>query len=382
MHKSLKNVIIIFVGTLFLSLFSNTLSPFITTIRNTYSLSNGIISMLPSAVYGASFIISLIGAKVIIKLSLKKSIYFGLSLIILSSAIIIFSKSFYMLLSAYFLSGLGTGLSGLGFVTLLSLLPRKYQKYGLYNACYGLGGILILPIDRFILKSGINFNYTYTFHIITISILIFLTTRIEEVSIIHLGPKENSFISVFSNSFILMLCIAIFFYVGIEISTTNWTGDFLEKYYHLNKLEVPNILLAFWILFTIGRAFSDILLEKVGQLKFLSISPILSILGVFVMLHGTTKFHAIVGISIIGITISAIYPAIQGYIMQHVSKEQIPSTSATISMFNSLGATFLTYVIGFAGQIKITYVFIIQIFFYIYISLVAAKYLLFKPKKI
>ncbi|MFL0249535.1 MFS transporter [Clostridium neuense] len=380
MHKNFKNMVIIFIGTFFLSLFSNTLSPFITTIRSTYNVSNSVISMLPSVVYSASFIMSLLGAKIILKLGLKKSLYSGLLLLILSSTIIIFSRSFYILLVAYFFSGLALGLSGLSLVTLLSLLPKKYQKYGLYNACFGLGGILILPLDRFILKSGINFNYTYIFHILTITVLIFLASKIEEVSIIKFGSKETSFISVVSNPFILMLCIAIFFYVGAEISTTNWTGNFLEKYYGLSKLEVPGILSGFWILFTIGRAISDILLEKIGQLKFLSISPIISILGVLIMLLGKTKVHAIIGVSIIGITISAIYPAIQGYIMQHISKKQIPSTSAAMSMFNNLGATLLTYGIGFAGGIKITYVFIIQIFFYLYISLVSIRYLVLKPK--
>ncbi|MCD2345454.1 MFS transporter [Clostridium guangxiense] len=382
MHKNFKNMAIIFIGTFFLSLFSNTLSPFITTIRSTYNVSNSVISMLPSVVYCASFIMSLIGAKIIIKLGLKKSLYCGLLLLILSSIIIIFSTSFYILLIAYFISGLALGLSGLSLVTLLSLLPKKYQKYGLYNACFGLGGILIQPIDRFILKSGINFSYTYIFHMLTVCIFIFLATKLEEVSIIKFGSKETKFISVISNPFTLMLCIAIFFYVGAEISTTNWTGNFLEKYYGLSKLDVPGILLGFWILFTIGRTLSDILLEKIGQLKFLSISPIISILGVLIMLLGNTKLHAIIGISIIGITISAIYPAIQGYIMQHISKEQIPSTSAAMSMFNNLGATLLTYIIGFAGGIKITYVFIIQIFFYLYIALVSARYLLFKQKNI
>lgn len=382
MHKNPKNMLIIFIGTFFLSLFSNTLSPFITTIRSTYNVSNNIISMLPSVVYCGSFIISLLGTKVIMKLGLKKSLYCGIILTILSSLIIIFSNSFYMLTIAYFFSGFALGLSGLSFVTLLSLLPRKYQKYGLYNACFGLGGILIQPIDRFILKSKINFNYTYIFHILTMIILFFLVTKTEEISIIKFNSKKNNIISSISNPFILVLCIAIFFYVGIEISTTNWTGNFLEKYYGLSKLEIPEILSGFWILFTIGRIFSDIVLKKIGELKFLSISPIISILGVIIILLGNTKLHAIIAISIIGISISAIYPAIQGYIMQHIPKEKIPSTSAAISIFNNLGATLLTYVIGFAGGIKITYVFIIQIFFYIYISSVAAKYLLFKPKNI
>lgn len=180
---------------------------------------------------------------------------------------------------------------------------------------------------------------------------------------------------------VLLLSIAIFFYVGAEISTTNWTGTFLENYYGITKADVPGILSSFWILFTLGRVVGDKFLEKVGQLKFLSISPIIAIIGIFVILSGNTKIQALIGIAVIGLSISLIYPAIQGYVIQHVENEYVPAASAVITIFNNLGATFLTYIIGFAGGIKVSYVFIIQIFFYAYILIVAVNYLVFKSKR-
>ncbi|CDL90290.1 hypothetical protein CTDIVETGP_0360 [Clostridium tyrobutyricum DIVETGP] len=41
----------------------------------------------------------------------------------------------------------------------------------------------------------------------------------------------------------------------------------------------------------------------------------------------------------------------------------------------------MTYIIGFAGGQKVTYVFIIQIVFYLYIIFVAARYLILKPRQ-
>lgn len=98
MNKNLKNMIIIFIGLFFLSLFSNTMSPFITTIKNTYHVSNDVIAVLPSVVYCASFIMAMLGAKLMPMLGLKKGLYFGLSFVILASLIILFSQSFYMVL--------------------------------------------------------------------------------------------------------------------------------------------------------------------------------------------------------------------------------------------------------------------------------------------
>lgn len=381
MNKNLKNMIIIFIGMFFLSLFSNTLSPYITTIKNTYHVSNSVIAMLPSIIYLASFIMSIVGAKLMAPLGLKKGVYLGFLFEILASFVIVFSKSFYVLLFGYFISGLAVGMGSLMLNTILSMLPKKYQKFGLANACFGLGGILILPIDRFILKQNISFNYTYIIHIVIVIIFILLATRIEGIDSIH--SEDNSSASSFGvlkNPMVLLLSIAIFFYVGNEISTTNWTGTFLESFYGLSKTEVPNILLGFWILFTLGRAVGDKFLESFGQLKFLSISPIISIIGIFVILSGNTKIQALIGIGIIGITISLIYPALQGYLVQNVAKKDVPATSAVITIFNNLGATFLTYVIGFAGEIKVSYVFIIQILFYAYIIIISARYLIFKPK--
>ncbi len=105
-------------------------------------------------------------------------------------------------------------------------------------------------------------------------------------------------------------------------------------------------------------------------------------MGIIILLFGKSKIQALTGFAIIGISISLMYPALQGYIVQHVTEKNIPSASAVTMIFNNLGATFLTYIIGFAGGIKITYVFIIQILFYIYIALISVYYRIFKPGKV
>jgi fucose permease len=382
MKKDSKNMIIVFVGYFFSSLFSNTLSPFITTIKNNYNVSSNIIAILPSVVYFASFGMSIVGAKLMSKLGLKKGLSIGCFLTIFASLIILVSKSFYILLFGYFMSGLAIGMMSLFSSTILSILPPKYQKFSLANACFGLGGILILPMDRLILKNGIRFNYIYIIHIVFMCLLLILVRKIDIESLSKNKHHSKVSFNVIKNPLVLLFSIAIFFYVGAEISTTNWTGGFLEKYYGLSKSEVPNILSSFWILFTIGRIIGDKILDKVGQLKFLSISPIGVIIGIFIILTGTNKIQALIGMAVIGISIAVIYPALQGYIVQNVGKESVYSASAIIMIFNNLGATFLTYIIGFAGGINITYVFIIQILFYVYIVLVSVRYLTFNDLKI
>ncbi|ADK16329.1 sugar MFS transporter [Clostridium ljungdahlii] len=382
MEKNFKAMVTIFIGYFLLSLFSNTLSPFITTIKSTYNVSSYVIAFIPSVVYCAALITNIVGAKLMPWLGIKNGLYLGIVFEIFASLIIVFSKSFYVILTGYFMAGLATGMACLYLSTMLSLLPQKYQKFSFANACFGLGGILILPIDRFILKMGIKFNYTYIIHILLISFYIILVSKMDRRTFYKSNSKCNTSFSILKNPMILLLCIAVFFYVGAEISTTNWTGTFLKKYYGISKIEVPNILLSFWILFTIGRSLGDKFLERVGQLRFLSISPLISILGIIILLFGKSKLQALTGFAIIGISISIMYPALQGYIVQHVTEKNIPSASAVTMIFNNLGATFLTYIIGFAGGIKITYVFIIQILFYIYIALISVYYRIFKPGKV
>ena len=381
MNKNFKNMIKIFIGFFFLSIFSNKLTHFITTIKNTYGVSSDTIAILPPVVYCASFIMSIIGARLMSVIDLKRGVHIGFLFAIIASIIIFVSKSFYILLIGYFISGLAVGMGVLFLTTMLSLLPVQYQKFSFFNACFGLGGILILPIDRLILSNNINFNYTYIIHIITLAVFIIISSKIEIYSSCARGAECNNTFSILKNPLVLLLSIAIFFYVGAEISTTNWTGTFLENYYGITKADVPAILSSFWILFTLGRVVGDKFLEKVGQLKFLSISPIVAIIGIFIVLSGNTKIQALIGIAVIGLSISLIYPAIQGYVIQHVGNEYVPAASAVITIFNNLGATFLTYIIGFAGGIKVSYVFIIQIFFYVYILIVAVNYLVFKPRR-
>jgi MFS family permease len=98
MNKNSRNMVIVFAGFFFLSLFSNTLSPFITTIKNTYNVSSDTIAILPPVVYFASFIMSIVGSKLMSVLGLKKGLYLGLLFAIFASIIILFSKTFYILL--------------------------------------------------------------------------------------------------------------------------------------------------------------------------------------------------------------------------------------------------------------------------------------------
>ncbi|OMH22857.1 MFS transporter [Clostridium pasteurianum] len=324
---------------------------------------------------------SIVSARLQNMMTLKRGLHVGFLFAAIASIVILVSKSFYVLLVGYFISGLAVGMGTVFLTTTLSLLPKEYQKFSLGQACFGLGGILILPIDRFILKNNIAFNYTYIIHIICVIAFIIISSKVEVNAPCEKEDRCVNTFSILRNPLVLLLSLAIFFYVGAEISTTNWTGTFLESYYGLTKAEVPGILSSFWILFTVGRAMGDKILEKVGTLRFLSISPLVSILGIFIILSGNTKIQSLIGIAVIGLSMSLVYPAIQGYVIQHVDSEYVPAASAIVTIFNNLGATFLTYIIGFAGGIKVSYVFIIQIFFYAYIFIVALHYLISKTGK-
>ncbi|MDF2880417.1 MAG: fucose permease [Clostridiaceae bacterium] len=376
MERNYKHMVMVFIGLFFVSLFSNTLSPFITTIKSFYNVNSDFIAVLPSVVFIASSVMNVLGFKLISILGLKNGLSTSIILCIAASILIFFSKSFYILLIGYFLSGLGIGMSYLFLSTILSLLPKKYQKFSLYNAFFGFGGILILPMARLIILNRIPFNYTYLIHITTLSIYLIFVFKLKNAPKVSSKFTWSSIGSILKSPLVLYFSLAIFFYVGAEASTTSWTGSFLERYYGVSTGDVPNILLGFWILFTTGRVIGDFFINKLGQLKLLIISSFGAIFGIAITLTGSLKIQAFIGIAVIGIMISIMYPAIQGYMVQNVSTSNIPATSTIIGIFNSLGAMVLTYIIGIGGNIKISYVFILQIFFYVYIAFVSSKFLI------
>lgn len=376
MERDYTQMVVVFIGLFFVSLFSNTLSPFITTIKSFYNVNSELIAILPSVVFIASSAMNILGFKLIAALGLKNGLGTSIILCIAASILIFFSKSFYILLIGYFLSGLGIGMSYLFLSTILSLLPKEYQKFSLYNAFFGFGGILILPMARLIILNHIPFNYTYLIHVTTLSIYLIFVFKLKSTPKVSSKFTLSSLGSILKNPLVLYFSFAIFFYVGAEASTTSWTGSFLERYYGVSTGEVPNILLGFWILFTTGRVIGDFFINRIGQLKLLIISSLGAVCGIAITLTGSLKIQAFTGIALIGIMISIMYPAIQGYMVQNVSIDDVPSTSTIIGIFNSLGAMILTYAIGIGGNIKISYVFIIQIFFYAYIAFVSSKFLI------
>lgn len=374
MNKDFKNMLFVFFTMFLLAVFSTTLSPFMTTIKKFYNLSDTQVAIIPAAVFFAALIMNLFGARLAALIGLKKGIYIGCVIAILASVIIVFSRNYYVFLTGAFIQGISYGILCVFSTNILALLPGKYQKYSLFNAFYGFGGMIILPIAKFFIKNNINFSYAYIIHICTFSILLLLAINIGELPKVNNEFEWSHIGEVLKDRQVLMFAIAIFAYVGAEISTTTWSGIFLESHYLISKIQVPNILLIFWLMFSSGRIIGDKFINKYGQLKILEFSTIGSIAGILILLAGQNETSAYFGLAVVGSMFALQYPCIQGFVIACVSRDRIPSVNTIIATSNSLGAFLLTYLIGLSAGINVNCVFIIQILIFAYIFILAKKF--------
>lgn len=375
MNKDFKNMLFVFFTMFLLAMFSTTLSPFMTTIKKFYNLTDNQVAIIPAVIFLAALIMNILGARLAALLGLRKGLCIGSAIGILASVIVVLSRNYYMLLVGAFIQGISYGLVCVFSTNVLTLLPVKYQKYSLFNAFYGFGGMIILPIAKFFIKNNINFYYVYIIHICTFSILLLLSARIGQLPKVNTEFEWSHIIEVLKDRRVMMFAIAIFVYVGAEISTTTWSGTFLESHYSISKVQVPNILLVFWLLFSSGRLIGDKFINKFGRLKMLIISTIGSIIGILILLMGQATFNAYLGIAVIGTMISLQYPCIQGFVAASVSRDRLPSVNTVITTSNSLGAFILTYLIGLSATLNVNYVFIIQIAIFTYICILAVRFL-------
>lgn len=196
---------------------------------------------------------SFFGGRAYDRLSGHKLMAFTMLVVGVSSAVIPIARSLEILLFAFFLSGLASGILDVGCNTLLMWIHGEKVGPFLNGLHFFFGvGSLIAPIllAQVLVKTGdIHWLY-WTFSIISIPIMVWLWTLPEPQHTVTEEEKQSSTFPVYT---VLLVAIMFVLYVGLELGFGNWIYTYALTLELGTTITAAYLTSAFWGSFTIGR---------------------------------------------------------------------------------------------------------------------------------
>jgi fucose permease len=211
-----------------------------------------------------------------------------------------------------------------------ALIPLLAAKY------WGLDWKLLFPI-----YSGI----------ILIATIYLLSTKIDEKKDENSSPASfRSVLSLLKNPYVFFMVLAIFLYVGAEVSMSAKLPNYLEHKFNfdIKSLGLWGTLFFFLALMT-GRFLGGVILNWMTPSKFLKITTLISILGILGLYVATTSVMGFVAIFVIGLGFANIFPLVFS-----ITIDAMPERSNEISglmVTAIIGGAFVPVVFGAIADI-------------------------------
>lgn len=364
---------LIFFSIFMLSLVVNSVPPLMTTLQETFNMSVGVSSVIPFFRNIGNILISISGAFLIAIMGLRRSIIIGMLYEILSLVLFIFSNNSYLLIISMFFLGSAMGQVILVLISMFDHLDEQYQKYGLFHAFFGFGGIIGPLIISITLKNNINFKYPFIFYLaIILSLFLFIIIKRVPENIKYKAYNFSEASEVLKNKFIIILIIVFILYSGSEIGIITWGSNLFKDYFHFSKEYASIFLSLFWIMFTIGRIITDYLYKHM-KIKVTIIFSFLAVLDIIFMFL-LSKYSPYL-FSLLGLMLGPIFPSTQKFLNSNLSHREVGLVAGMVSLSIGIGGALLTTLMGYFGDFSMAYSYLIP-----FVSLMIVAFLSWKVK--
>lgn len=284
-------------------------------IKNDFQLDDKMTQLLPSLVFVWFFIFSVPAGILLERFGKKKILNIGMLVSGLSMVIPVLHYSFESMICAFILLGIGNTVVQVAANPLLYdvVSKDKFSSYmslsQLIKASCSLAGPIIAVFMS--IQIGDWKLVFLVYALVTMITILWLSSKsIKEFKSMDRTATFGSCFSLLKNRSILLLVLGIFVVVGSEVGMKTNIANLLQG---VHNLTLDNASLAISIFFSaqmIGRFVGAISLRFVDINRFFRLSTILSLVGLFMVLFIPGVWSARIGIFVIGVGTSNIFPLI------------------------------------------------------------------------
>lgn len=283
-----------------------------------------------------------------------------------------FAKAFWMLCVFAIPYGIGAGAVDAALNNYVALnYPARHLSW--LHCMWGVGASISPYIMSYALTGGLGWEngFRIVFYIqIALSAVLFFALPVwrkcGDKSVIFLKnshrisenalsaqdeQKKVSTFSVFKIKGIVLVFIAFLAYCAMEQTAGIWATSFLVNYKGIDAVVASKFASFFYIGITVGRAITGFFADKVGDKRLIRYGTLIILSGILlVALPVSVSWCALAGLIVIGLGCAPIYPAIVHSTPSNFGKENSQAIIGLQMAFAYVGSTFMPPLFGVLAQ--------------------------------
>jgi len=340
-----------YIGFIAVGIIANIIGPLLPAIRTDIDINYSQGGMLLSGQFIGMLITSIIGGYLIHKTGKKAFMLSGSVLIITGLLGCLTAKSYLILYVFNLITGFGYGIYELGINVLCadSSEENKGSDMNFVHFFYGVGAI-IAPLIAFACTEYLN-NWRFAFGLaliapIFVSILL-IRYRIDGHASVDstVDKPAAKGLNPLASPLLWIAGVAMFFYVGVEVSTGGWITDFWSSTLPDSFIPASFTATIFWLSITAGRLFSGKIADRIGLNNYLlAASAGTLVLSAAWRLLPQGSWTLLI-IAALGLLCSGQFPTTMAIVTAHFS-ERPGIAAGFISVFAGLSGFFIPAGIG------------------------------------
>jgi fucose permease len=325
------------------------------SILSTYQLTPATVTLLFVSQISGYIVAAFSSSLVSSRLGLARMLLVAASSLTAALLIYALSPSWFIMVAAGTLLGLGIGLIDAGINTYIVQDSRSANLIGSLHAFYGIGALLGPAVATTLLAVGMNWRQVYlvlasVVSVLVVGLVIILIYRYQPM-MMRVTTSDTTAVGNLRRSLhhpaVLLTGLLLMVYVGTEASIGNWAYTVQSVARQTPELIAGYSVSAYWMGLTIGRFSLSYWLNRLGAVRTISLSLSLLMLS---LLTWWLLPNLWISLPLIGFALAAIFPATIWLIPQRVPKSLVPAAVGFATSTASFGAAIVPTGVGWLAN--------------------------------
>ncbi|BBC27120.1 MFS transporter [Pseudanabaena sp. ABRG5-3] len=325
------------------------------SILQEYNLTSATITLLFVSQISGYILAALTSSIVNSRLGLGRMLFFAASMLTIALSIYALSPTWWLMVAAGNLFGLGVGLIDAGINTAIAQDDHSTNLIGLLHGFYGIGALSGAAIATTLLAIGMNWRQVYGVLAAIVSLLMMSVLA----AIIYRYPSMTQSKAAFhtpawqhlgrslQTPLVWFTGLLLLIYVGLEASISNWAYIVQVSDRQIPALVAGYSLSAYWVGLTVGRFILGYFLRSLGAVKTISMSLVLLMIGLLAWWQLPEQW---ISLPMIGFALAPIFPATIWLIPKQLPASLVPAAVSFATSAASVGAAMIPSGVGWIAS--------------------------------
>jgi len=319
------------------------------------SLSATVAQLIPSAAFLWFFILSVPVGVMQSRIGKRNMLNIGMGVTALGLLLPFMIYNFPMVLTGFALLGIGNTIVQVSANPLMvDVVPgnRASSFLSFSQFIKAIGSMIGAPLAAFFAAQFGDWKLLFlVFGIVSVLTVVWLaSSKIDETKIEGYKATFSSSFRLLGNSMVLLLVLAIFLVVGVDVGFNSNSGQFLIKQFHIDQTSAESGRSVYFLGRMVGTFAGAILLTKISSRKFYVWTSVLGIICLTFIVLIKSPVLAWGLVFMIGLAVANIWPLVFS-----IAMEKFPDKSNEVSglvMMAISGGAVIPLMVGWVSDIS------------------------------